>query len=79
LATALARITFPYLILTVVAVQLSAMLNARERFWAAAAPSFVRCSQGFEAPQKKKGPVSFPTRALPHSSGKDQCIVRTRT
>ncbi len=33
----LARITFPYLILTVVAVQLSAMLNAIERFWAAAA------------------------------------------
>jgi len=42
LATALARITFPYLILTVVAVQLSAMLNARERFWAAAAwPIFL--------------------------------------
>jgi putative peptidoglycan lipid II flippase len=37
LATALSRITFPYLILTVMAVQLSAMLNARERFWAAAA------------------------------------------
>src|ERR1700678_79599 len=34
---ALARITFPYLILTLVAVQLSAMLNAIERFWAAAA------------------------------------------
>ncbi|MBI1330126.1 MAG: murein biosynthesis integral membrane protein MurJ [Alphaproteobacteria bacterium] len=33
----LARITFPYLILTVVAVQLSAMLNAIEKFWAAAA------------------------------------------
>ncbi|HEY0301663.1 MAG TPA: murein biosynthesis integral membrane protein MurJ [Rhizomicrobium sp.] len=33
----LARITFPYLILTVVAVQLSAMLNAIDRFWAAAA------------------------------------------
>jgi putative peptidoglycan lipid II flippase len=33
----LARITFPYLILTVVAVQLSAMLNSIERFWAAAA------------------------------------------
>lgn len=33
----LARITFPYLILTLVAVQLSAMLNAIERFWAAAA------------------------------------------
>jgi len=31
------RITFPYLILTVVAVQLSAMLNAHERFAAAAA------------------------------------------
>jgi putative peptidoglycan lipid II flippase len=42
LATALSRITFPYLILTVVAVQLSAMLNARERFWAAAAwPIFL--------------------------------------
>lgn len=42
LATALSRITFPYLILTVVAVQLSAMLNARERFWAAAAwPVFL--------------------------------------
>ena len=34
---ALARITFPYLILTVVAIQLSAMLNAIEKFWAAAA------------------------------------------
>ncbi|MBV9904841.1 MAG: murein biosynthesis integral membrane protein MurJ, partial [Alphaproteobacteria bacterium] len=33
----LARITFPYLILTLVAIQLSAMLNAIERFWAAAA------------------------------------------
>ena len=42
LATALSRITFPYLLLTVVAVQLSAMLNARERFWAAAAwPVFL--------------------------------------
>ena len=42
LATALSRITFPYLILTVMAVQLSAMLNARERFWAAAAwPVFL--------------------------------------
>jgi len=37
LMTQLARITFPYLILTVVAVQLSAMLNAIEKFWAAAA------------------------------------------
>jgi putative peptidoglycan lipid II flippase len=33
----LARITFPYLILTLVAVQLSAMLNAINKFWAAAA------------------------------------------
>ncbi|HEY0106277.1 MAG TPA: murein biosynthesis integral membrane protein MurJ [Rhizomicrobium sp.] len=33
----LARITFPYLILTVVAIQISAMLNAVEKFWAAAA------------------------------------------
>ncbi len=33
----LTRITFPYLLLTVVAVQLSAMLNAMEKFWAAAA------------------------------------------
>lgn len=33
----LSRITFPYLILTVVAVQLSAMLNAQGKFWAAAA------------------------------------------
>lgn len=33
----LSRITFPYLILTVVAVQISAMLNAVEKFWAAAA------------------------------------------
>ena len=33
----LARITFPYLILTLVAIQLSAMLNAIDRFWAAAA------------------------------------------
>ena len=37
LTASLARITFPYLILTVVAIQLSAMLNAIERFWAAAA------------------------------------------
>ena len=37
LTVRLARITFPYLILTVVAVQLSAMLNAIEKFWAAAA------------------------------------------
>jgi putative peptidoglycan lipid II flippase len=33
----LSRITFPYLILTLVAVQISAMLNAIEKFWAAAA------------------------------------------
>ena len=31
-----ARITFPYLIMTLVAVQLSAMLNAIDRFWAGA-------------------------------------------
>ena len=37
LTVRLARITFPYLILTLVAVQLSAMLNAIEKFWAAAA------------------------------------------
>ena len=37
LATALSRITFPYLIMTVVAVQLSAMLNAIDKFWASAA------------------------------------------
>src|SRR3954452_15091530 len=37
LASNLSRITFPYLILTVVAVQLSAMLNANDKFWAAAA------------------------------------------
>ncbi len=37
LATALSRITFPYLILTVIAVQLSAMLNAHGKFAAAAA------------------------------------------
>ncbi len=37
LATTLSRITFPYLILTVVVVQLSAMLNAVQKFWAAAA------------------------------------------
>jgi putative peptidoglycan lipid II flippase len=37
LTTELARITFPYLIMTVVAIQLSAMLNAIEKFWAAAA------------------------------------------
>jgi len=36
-AAAFTRITFPTLILTVVVVQLSAMLNAREKFWAAAA------------------------------------------
>src|SRR5215469_9422942 len=37
LTVSLARVTFPYLILTLVAVQLSAMLNAVEKFWAAAA------------------------------------------
>jgi putative peptidoglycan lipid II flippase len=37
LTVSLARITFPYLILTVVAIQLSAMLNAIDKFWAAAA------------------------------------------
>ena len=37
LTVRLARITFPYLIMTLVAVQLSAMLNAIEKFWAAAA------------------------------------------
>jgi putative peptidoglycan lipid II flippase len=37
LTVSLSRITFPYLILTVVAIQLSAMLNAINRFWAAAA------------------------------------------
>jgi putative peptidoglycan lipid II flippase len=37
LTVELARITFPNLILTLVAVQLSAMLNAIEKFWAAAA------------------------------------------
>jgi putative peptidoglycan lipid II flippase len=37
LTASLAHITFPYLILTVVAIQLSAMLNALEKFWAAAA------------------------------------------
>jgi len=37
LTVGLARITFPYLILTLVAIQLSAMLNAIDRFWAAAA------------------------------------------
>jgi putative peptidoglycan lipid II flippase len=37
LIVSLARVTFPYLILTLVAVQLSAMLNAIDRFWAGAA------------------------------------------
>jgi putative peptidoglycan lipid II flippase len=37
LTVSLARITFPYLILTLVAVQLSAMLNAIDKFWAVAA------------------------------------------
>ncbi len=37
MTVALARVTFPYLILTLVAVQLSAMLNANDRFWAGAA------------------------------------------
>ena len=36
LTVALTRITFPYLIMTLVAVQLSAMLNAIEKFWAGA-------------------------------------------
>jgi putative peptidoglycan lipid II flippase len=37
LTVSFARITFPYLMLTLVAVQLSAMLNAIDRFWAGAA------------------------------------------
>jgi putative peptidoglycan lipid II flippase len=37
LATELSRITFPYLIMTVTAVQLTAMLNANEKFWEGAA------------------------------------------
>jgi putative peptidoglycan lipid II flippase len=37
LTAELARITFPYLISTVIAIQLSAMLNAIGKFWAAAA------------------------------------------
>ena len=41
LATALTRITFPYLIMTVSSVQLSAMLNAVEKFSAAAAWSIL--------------------------------------
>ncbi len=36
-ATNLTRITFPYLLMTVVAVQLSGMLNAENKFWASAA------------------------------------------
>jgi putative peptidoglycan lipid II flippase len=36
LTVSLSRITFPYLIMTLVAVQLSAMLNAIDRFWAGA-------------------------------------------
>jgi putative peptidoglycan lipid II flippase len=36
LTVSLARVTFPYLILTLVAVQLSAMLNSIDRFWAGA-------------------------------------------
>ncbi len=45
LATELSRITFPYLILTLVAVQMSAMLNAHDRFAAAAAwPIFLNLS-----------------------------------
>jgi putative peptidoglycan lipid II flippase len=43
LTVSLARVTFPYLILTLVAVQLSAMLNAIDRFWAAAAFSPRAC------------------------------------
>lgn len=41
LAAILSRITFPYLILTVIAVQLSAMLNAHGRFAAASAWSIL--------------------------------------
>ena len=41
LATALTRITFPYLLMTVSSVQLSAMLNAVEKFAAAAAWSIL--------------------------------------
>ncbi len=46
----LARITFPYLILSVVAVQLSAMLNALEKFAAAAAwPALLNCRDDHRA------------------------------
>ncbi|HVV65653.1 MAG TPA: murein biosynthesis integral membrane protein MurJ [Rhizomicrobium sp.] len=41
LAASLSRVTFPYLILTVIAVQLSAMLNAHGKFAAAAAWSIL--------------------------------------
>ena len=60
----LARITFPYLILTVVAVQLSAMLNAMEKFAAAAAwpvllnvamiPTLASRAPGFRTPPKRR-------------------------
>ena len=60
LATSLARITFPYLILTVVAVQLSAMLNAHEKFAAAAAWSiFLNVAIALSvAPSARKASMS---------------------
>ena len=64
LATALARITFPYLIMTVVAMQLSAMLNAVDKFAAAAAWSDVPQSRDDRRRCLCRA-VRFPMRPMP--------------
>jgi putative peptidoglycan lipid II flippase len=64
LATALSRITFPYLILTVIAVQLSAMMNAHGRFAAAAAWSiFLNLSMIATLLMARFHPNVFPNEA----------------
>ena len=70
LATALSRITFPYLILTVIAVQLSAMLNAHGRFAAAAAWSiFLNLSMIATLAIAHYAPNVFPNAAYAAAIG----------
>jgi putative peptidoglycan lipid II flippase len=70
LATALSRITFPYLILTVIAVQLSAMMNAHGRFAAAAAWSiFLNLSMIATLAIARYAPGVFPNAAYAAAIG----------
>jgi putative peptidoglycan lipid II flippase len=70
LATALSRITFPYLILTVIAVQLSAMLNAHGRFAAAAAWSiFLNLAMIATLTIARYAPHVFPNAAYAAAIG----------